>query len=92
MEALLEKEGDVENWNDDRLDELSGRVDDGFKEMREGFTRVDREMKAGFARVDEQFARVDKRFEKVTDRLDKLFYIQIVFMGGLAIGLLTDRI
>ncbi len=51
MEALLEKEGDVENWNDDRLDELSRRMDAGFTEMREGFTRVD----ARFARMDAKF-------------------------------------
>lgn len=107
MEALLEREGQVENWNDDRLDELSKRMDAGFKEMREGFARVDREMKEGFTRVDremqEGFARVDRemkegfvgvdcRFERVNDRLDKLFYIQIVFMGSLALGLLTDKI
>ncbi len=41
MEAVLEKEGTVENWNDERLDELSRRVDAGFTEMREGFARVD---------------------------------------------------
>ena len=44
----------MENWNDDRLDELSRRVDDGFKEMREGF-----------ARIDERFARIDERFDKL---------------------------
>ena len=48
MEALLEKEGKVENWNDERLDELSRRVDSGFKEMRDGFARVD-------ARLDKLF-------------------------------------
>jgi hypothetical protein len=48
MEALLEKEGTVENWNDDRLDELSRRMDAGFKEMREGFARVD-------AKIDKLF-------------------------------------
>lgn len=48
MEALLKKEGDVESWNDDRLNELSRRVDDGFKEMRESFARVD-------ARLDKLF-------------------------------------
>ena len=32
MEALLEKEGDVENWNDERMDELSRRVDAGLDE------------------------------------------------------------
>ena len=42
------------NWNDDRLDELSRRVDDGFKEMREGF-----------ARVDEKFDRVTARIDKL---------------------------
>jgi hypothetical protein len=74
MEALLEKEGEVENWNDDRLDELSGRVDSGFKEMREGFARVDREMKEGFARVDAKFDRVDARFDKL--------FIAIITVGG----------
>jgi ribosome assembly protein YihI (activator of Der GTPase) len=55
MEALLEKEGNVENWNDDRLDELSRRVDNGFQEMREGFARVD-------AKIDRLGSRVDKLF------------------------------
>jgi len=31
----------MENWNDDRLDELSRRVDAGFGEMRDGFARLD---------------------------------------------------
>ena len=31
MEALLEREGDVDSWNDERLDELSRRVDKGFE-------------------------------------------------------------
>jgi hypothetical protein len=38
---LLTMEDRRTNWNDDRLDELSRRVDDGFKEMRQGFARVD---------------------------------------------------
>ena len=103
MEALLEKEGTVESWNDERLDELSRRVDDGFKEMRAGFARVDKEMKEGFARVDsemkEGFVRVDAKFDKLVDRIDKLFYLQFTFMSSLVIGflalvtgLLTDRI
>lgn len=62
----------MDNWNDERLDELSGRVDEGFKETRQGFARVDREMREGFARVDremkEGFARVDERFEKVATK------------------------
>ncbi|HKH64693.1 MAG TPA: hypothetical protein VKA35_04455 [Solirubrobacterales bacterium] len=92
MEALLEKEADVESWNDERMDELSRRVDDGFKEMRTGFARVDKEMKEGFARVDnemkEGFTRVDAKFDKLVDRIDKLFYLQFAFMGSLVVGLL----
>jgi hypothetical protein len=52
MEALLEKEGDVENWNDERLDELS-------QTMKESFAKSDREMKEGFERVND---RIDKLF------------------------------
>ncbi|HKO37355.1 MAG TPA: hypothetical protein VJU14_03200 [Solirubrobacterales bacterium] len=40
MEART-MERPMENWNDDRLDEMSRRMDEGFKEMREGFARVD---------------------------------------------------
>ncbi len=31
----------MDNWNDERLDEMSRRMDEGFKEMREGFARID---------------------------------------------------
>jgi hypothetical protein len=67
MEALLEKEGKVENWNDDRLDELSQRMDAGFKEMREGFARMD-------AKFDAKFDRVDAKFNKL--------FIAIITVGG----------
>lgn len=53
----MEREGTVANWNDDRLDELSRRMDAGFKEMRDGFARVDREMKEGFAQVNDRLER-----------------------------------
>lgn len=99
MEALLEKEGTVESWNDERMDELSRRMDDGFKEMREGFARVDKEMKEGFTRVDSKFDVVDAKFDRLGSRIDKLFYIQFAFMGSLIIalipvvvGLLTGKI
>jgi ribosome assembly protein YihI (activator of Der GTPase) len=55
MEALLEKEGTVESWNDERMDELSRRMDAGFSEMREGFARVD-------TKIDRLDSRVDKLF------------------------------
>lgn len=89
----------MENWNDDRLDELSRRVDDGFKEMRDGFARIEKEMKEGFSRVDAKFNDVDAQFDRLGGRIDKLFYIQFAFMGSLIIalisvvvGLLTDKL
>jgi hypothetical protein len=57
MEALLEREGKVENWNDDRMDELSRRMDNGFKEMREGFDRLDQAMREGFTETN---GRIDR--------------------------------
>jgi len=30
----------MDNWNDDRLDELSRRMDNGFKEINERFDRL----------------------------------------------------
>jgi len=48
----------MDNWNDNRLDEMSRRMDEGFKEMREGFARID----GRFERLERS---VDKRFERL---------------------------
>jgi hypothetical protein len=77
VEALLEKEGTVENWNDDRMDELSRRMDAGFKEMREGFARVD----ARFVQMDAKF---DAKFDKMDAKFDKLFIAILTVGGGFA--------
>jgi archaellum component FlaC len=78
MEAL-KMERPMDNWNDDRLDELSRRMDEGFKEMREGFAQMvtREEMKelilainARFDAVDKRFDGVDKRFDGVDKRFD----------------------
>lgn len=63
-------EGKVSSWNDDRLDALNRRVDDGFAKVDKRFERVEGEMKEGFARVDKRFEQVDKRFEQVASRED----------------------
>ena len=77
----------MENWNDDRLDELSGRMDEGFKEMRAGFARVGQEMKEGFATVDQRFVRVEQEmregFARLDDRFFKLMVVIIVLGGGI---------
>ena len=48
----------MDKWNDDRLDEMSRRMDAGFQEMREGFARID----GRFERFERH---VDKRFERL---------------------------
>lgn len=79
----------MDNWNDNRLDELSSRVDEGFKEMREGFARADREMKDGFGRVDQEmkagFAEVRGEMRYLGERVDRLAHALMV--GGVSFGL-----
>ena len=61
-----------EQWTDERLDDLSLKVDRGFSEvkieMREGFAR----MEARFEKIDDRFEKIDDRFEKIDDRFHAL--------------------
>lgn len=65
------EESQMDNWNDDRLDELSGRMDEGFKGMREGFVRIDQrfatkeEMKKGFSEVKGELRHLNERFDRL---------------------------
>jgi chromosome segregation ATPase len=69
MEAL-KMEDRVDRWNDDRLDELSRRMDEGFKEMREGFDRMvtREEVKEIITTINARIEQVDRetkeRFEQ----------------------------
>jgi hypothetical protein len=90
MEALLEKEGNVESWNDERMDELSRRMDAGFEkaatkeEINLRFAEVDRR----FDEVDARFNRFEKiietQFGRINDRLDKLTFAIIGILGTFA--------
>jgi hypothetical protein len=97
MEALLEKEADVESWNDERLDELSRRVDAGFEkavtkeEMNRRFDEMSQRFDESAARSNSFEMKVGAEFHRFTDRLDKLFYIQLFFLVSLAAALLTDQ-
>ena len=61
-----------EKWTDERLDDLSVKVDKGFSEvkteMREGFAR----MEALFEKIDRRFEMVDERFQKIDERFEKV--------------------
>ena len=94
-------------WNDDRLDEMNGRVKDGFAEVDERFIRLEGEMKDGFAKVDKRFVRLegemkqgfayaDKRmeagFERINDRIDRMYHVLIVTAAGVIGTLLANGI
>jgi archaellum component FlaC len=101
MEALLEKEGDVESWNDDRLDELSRRVDAGFEkaatkeEMNRRFDEVDRrfdDVDRRFGEVGKRFDKIDTQLERVNDRLDFMGNTFILACAGIVAAVLANGI
>ena len=101
MEALLEKEGDVENWNDDRLDELSRRMDAGFEKAatKVELTGVKDEMNLRFDEVDRRFGEVGKRFDKIDgqllhihDRFDRLNHTLLVGACGVIAAVIANGI
>jgi hypothetical protein len=85
MEALLEREGIVGNWNDERLDELSGRVDAGFRETREDFRGMRNEMKEGFDRLERAMS---AGFAQTNERIDRLMLTLLVGSFGMIAALI----
>jgi hypothetical protein len=85
MEALLERGTDVESWNDERLDELSRRVDAGSSETRDGFAKMNHEMKKGFAEIEGRLADLATRkdVQAVDDRIFTLICALFVVIGGI---------
>jgi hypothetical protein len=93
MEALLERGTDVESWNDERLDELSGRVDAGFKEMREGFAEMNRRFDRIPTReeIDHRFEAAEGRIDRVSTRLEHMLWGLFAVGGGLLANLLAGN-
>lgn len=67
MEALLEKEGNVDRWNDDRLDEFSQRMENGFNKVN--------------TRLDQMATRDDLRY--LSSRIDRLMYGLLAGCAGI---------
>ena len=93
----LEMEKPMDNWNDDRLDELNRRVDEGFtkvdqrferveKEMKDGFAQVNRDMKEGFAQVDREMkegaAELRGQMGNLAERFDRLQHTLVLASWG----------
>ena len=57
-----------ESWTDERLDDLNGRVGDGFRQVDDQFRQMDQR----FEQVDQRFEQVDQRFNRVEDQVKDL--------------------
>ena len=66
----------MDNWNDDRLDELSNRVDEGFKETRERFKGV---------ATREEMGEVKEGIQLLNSKLDRLAHSLMV--AGFSFGI-----
>jgi hypothetical protein len=77
MEAMPQR------WTDDRMDDLSAKVDELGRRMENGFNRVDADIRAlrddtktafGSVRAEmrEGFDRIDERFNRIDGRFDKV--------------------
>jgi hypothetical protein len=92
MEAL-EMERPMTEWNDDRLDELNGRVNDGFAKIDERFDKVD----GRFAEMNERLASREEMTDVRTglrhlnERFDRLYYTILVTLIGLAGSLFASN-
>ena len=58
-----------DRWTDDRLDDLNGKVDDGFRRMDERFAQVDQRFAQLDARLDTEFGRIHARFDSLAQTL-----------------------
>jgi DNA anti-recombination protein RmuC len=94
MEALLERGTEMESWNDERMDELSRRVDAGFEK-----TATKEEMNLRFDEVSRRFGEVGKRFDKIdvqllhiNDRLDRMSNTLLVGVLGVIAAMIANGI
>ena len=102
MEALLGREEEqMENWNDDRLDELSRRVEAGFEktatkeEMNLRFDEVDRrfdEVTGRFGEVGKRFDKVEMQLLHINDRLDRLNQTLLIGACGVIAAVIANGI
>lgn len=90
--------GQVENWNDDRLDELSRRMDAGFAAAATKVELVATKNEMNL-RFDEVNARLDRlegifvsRFSHLEDRLDRQNNTLLVGALGVIAALIANGI
>jgi hypothetical protein len=84
-------------WTDERLDDLSRRMDNGFDRVDADFRELRSEMKSGFERVDVEIrelrSQMNDGFERVDTRFDALQRTLVIgcigFAGSLAASVIA---
>jgi tetrahydromethanopterin S-methyltransferase subunit G len=76
MEAL-KMETPMTEWNDDRLDELNGRMKEGFAEVDKRFEQVDKRFEQ--VATKEEMTEVRVQLNRLNDRFDRFLFI---FLGA----------
>jgi len=61
-----------EKWTDERLDDLAGRVDRGFAEVKGEVRDLRVEMNERFNSIDSRFNSIDSRFNSIDGRFDAM--------------------
>jgi hypothetical protein len=85
--------GSRETWTDERLDDLSRRVEHGFGRLDERFDRLEGRINA---RIDAQGAelsrRIDAQSAELGGRIDALQRTMIQFGGATTVGILATLV
>jgi hypothetical protein len=63
--AVAEREAGMTEWNEDRLDELNKRVDDGFTKVDRRFEQVESKMGQGVAEIKADLRELNGRFDSM---------------------------
>jgi hypothetical protein len=76
METMTVRRG----WNDDRIDGLELKVDEGFRNVAERFKRVDER----FDLIDMRFEQIDNRLGRLEVGMESLRRLLVMFCVGMA--------
>jgi hypothetical protein len=72
-------------WTDERLDDLTARMD-------KGFDRVDTDVRELRAEMNARFERVDSRFERVDARFDSMQRMMLGMLATIVAGFLVTNL
>jgi archaellum component FlaC len=90
------------SWTDERLDDLSLRVENGFAQVDSRFAEVDArfdkledQVDTRFEAIGEGLKQMDTRFDKLEGRFDKLQHtlvqVSLTMLGGVLVALLVGH-